>query len=68
MSTQSSAVQNRSAMPASRVTISPNMSIPRRHFSSLVLCTIASNRSTCSPLVYAFNVNRPKWTLKLVRS
>ena len=32
-----------------------------------VLCTIASKRSTCSPLVYPFKVNRPKWTLNKVR-
>ena len=46
---QSSAVANRSAIPASRVAISGNLSIMRPHRSSAVLCTIASNRSTRSP-------------------
>ena len=68
MSTQSSAVANRSAMPASRVTISANLSIIRPQRNSAVLCAIASNRSTRSPLVYALPVNRPKCSLNTVRS
>jgi hypothetical protein len=67
-STQSSMMVNRSAMPASRVTISPKRSRIRPQRSSAVLWVIASNRSTCSPLVYAFNVKRPKCSLKMVRS
>ena len=51
MSAQSRVVENRSAMPASRVMISAKFSRLRRQRSSLVLCTVASNRSTCSPLV-----------------
>jgi hypothetical protein len=68
MSTQSSMVVNRSAIPASLVTISPKRSSARPHRSSAVLWVIASNRSTRSPLVYAFNVKRPKCSLKMVRS
>src|SRR3954452_9777399 len=67
MSTQSSMSVNRSTMPASRAVISPNFSSARPQPSCLVLCTIASKRSTRSPLVYPFNVNSPKWTLKMVR-
>ena len=51
VSTQSSMVQNRPAMPASRATISGNFSSARPVLRVLVLCTIASNRSTRSPLV-----------------
>ena len=51
VSTQSRAVANRSAMPASWVTISGNFSIMRPQRNSAVLCAIASNRSTRSPLV-----------------
>ena len=49
VSTQSRAVANRSAMPASWVTISGNFSIMRPQRNSAVLCTIASNLSTRSP-------------------
>ncbi len=51
VSTQSRAVANRAAMPASRVTISANLSIILPQRNSAVLCAIASNRSTRSPLV-----------------
>ena len=66
-STQSSMLVNRSTMPASRATMSGNLSSTRPVRSARVLCTIASNRSTCSPLVYPFNVNSPKWILNRVR-
>ena len=49
VSTQSRAVANRSAIPASWVTISGNFSIMRPQRNSAVLCAIASNRSTRSP-------------------
>jgi len=68
VSTQSSAVANRSTMPASRVTISGNFSIILPQRNSAVLCAIASNRSTRSPLVYALPVSRPKCSLNTVRS
>jgi len=42
-------VANRSAMPASWVTMSGNFSIIRPQRNSAVLCAIASNRSTRSP-------------------
>ena len=51
VSTQSSMVQNRPAMPASRAMMSGNFSRARPVLRVLVLCTIASNRSTRSPLV-----------------
>ena len=66
-STQSSMLVNRSTMPASRATIVGNFSRTRPVCSALVLCTIASKRSTCSPLVYPLSVNSPKWTLNKVR-
>ena len=67
-STQSRPVQNRSVIsPSRRGDVAPR-SRTRPHPRSRVLWAMASTRSTCSPLVYAFNVKRPKWTLKLVRS
>jgi len=60
MSAQSRAAANRSAIPASRVMISAKYSRPWRQRSSLALCTVASKRSTCSPLVQAFSWSRPK--------
>src|SRR5262249_45648804 len=42
-------VANRSAMPASRLMISRKFSRLRRQRSCLVLCTVASKRSTCRP-------------------
>jgi len=51
VSAQSRAVANRSAMSASRAAIWPKWSRPRRQRSSRVLCTVASKRRTCSPLV-----------------
>jgi len=51
-STQSMAVQKRSTMAPSRVTISGSTrSSVRPTPRARVLCTIASKRSTCSPLV-----------------
>jgi hypothetical protein len=38
----------------------PKLSRPRRQRSSLALCTVASKRSTCSPLVQALTWSRPK--------
>ena len=51
ISAQSRAAANRSAIPASRSMISAKLSRPRRQRSSLALCTVASKRRTCSPLV-----------------
>ena len=51
MSTQSRVVVNRSTMPASRPMMVGKLSRTRPQRSALVLCTIASKRSTCSPLV-----------------
>src|ERR1700758_1210455 len=64
VSTQSSAVQNRSAIPASWDTISGRCSIIRAQRNSAVLCTIASNRSTRSPFVYALPVKPPEVQLE----
>jgi hypothetical protein len=50
-------------MPLSRVTISGNRASTRPQPSSRVLCTMASKRRTCSPLLYAFRVKVPKCTL-----
>ena len=50
-STQSSMVVNRSIMARRRVTMSGKRSSTRPTPSALVLCTTASKRSTCSPLV-----------------
>ena len=48
-STQSSVVQNRSTMAASRAMIVGKLSRTRPQRSARVLCTTASKRSTCSP-------------------
>ena len=50
-STQSSMLVNRSIIPARRATMVGNFSSTRPVCRVLVLCTIASKRSTCSPLV-----------------
>jgi hypothetical protein len=54
-STQSSMLVNRSTMPVSWVVIWGNLCSLRPQPSCLVLCAIASKRSTRSPLVYAFS-------------
>ena len=51
ISAQSRAAANRSAIPASRSMIWSKLSRLRRQRSSLALCTVASKRRTCSPLV-----------------
>jgi hypothetical protein len=49
--TQSQVVTKRSSIPQSDATMSPKRSMTLPVRSSVVLWTIASNRSTCSPLV-----------------
>jgi hypothetical protein len=51
MAVQSGAVANRPTIPASRAMISAKLSRLRRQRSFLALCTVASKRCTCSPLV-----------------
>jgi hypothetical protein len=51
ISAQSRAAANRYAIPASRSMIWSKLSRLRRQRSSLALCTVASKRRTCSPLV-----------------
>jgi hypothetical protein len=51
MSTQSNALVNRSSISVRRATMSGNLVSSRPHPSCRVLWVMASNRSTCSPLV-----------------
>ncbi len=64
MSTQSKAMQNRSTMVPRRVTISAKRSSNRPIPRTLVLCTIATKRSTCSPLVQTLEGQVPEVDLE----
>jgi hypothetical protein len=68
MSTQSTAEQKCSAIPASRVTISPNMSIPAAGGPFLGVVRDRLEPQHVFALLCAFNVRRPKWTLQMARS